>query len=274
MKFSVLISVYKNDCPDYFRIALESISTAQTLKPSQVVIVLDGPVPEEIIKIIDEVKIREADIEFTVLAKEVNQGLAAALNTGIDYCKYQWIARMDADDISLPDRFSRQAAYIGINPEVEVLGGAISEFSEIPGDLCSERHVGLSQEDIMRMAKRRTPMNHVSVMYRKEAVIRAGKYSEDFGKLEDYKLWVDLISVKACMRNIDDVLVYVRTGNGFVSRRSNRREIKDWDMLQCYLLKNRMVTPITAFINKLYIRCFIYMPGWMKKMAYRFFLRK
>lgn len=274
MKFSALMSVYQNDSTDFFRIALESISTEQILKPSQIVIVLDGPVPVETREVISEVKKREADIEFTVVSLDVNRGLAAALNTGIDYCKYEWIARMDSDDISLPDRFLKQITYIKNNPEVDVLGGTISEFSLIPGDLCSERHVGLSQEEIMRMAKSRTPMNHVSVMYKKDTVIRAGKYSEDFGKLEDYKLWVDLIAIKACMRNVDDILVYVRTGNGFVSRRSNRREIKDWDMLQCYLLENHMVTPITALKNKLYIRCFIYMPGWMKEMAYKLFLRR
>lgn len=274
MKFSVLISVYKNDDPVFLGEALKSISTSQTVKPAQIVIVLDGPVSEEAHKIINDLIQKESKIEFTVVPLESNKGLAAALNVGIDYCKYEWIARMDSDDISLPDRFMKQVEYIEQNSDIDIVGGTISEFQNKPGDIHSERHVGLSQQEIEKMAKSRTPMNHVSVMYKKQAVINAGKYSEDFGKLEDYKLWVDMIANGTRMRNIDDILVYVRTGNGFIARRSSKREITDWDMLQRYLLKGGIIDRYTALKNKLYIRCFIYMPGWMKETAYKTLLRQ
>ena len=274
MKFSVLISVYKNDNPVFFREALESISTSQTVKPAQIVIVIDGPVPEEIHNIINDSIQKENEIDFTVVPLEINKGLATALNVGIDHCKYEWVARMDSDDISLPDRFMKQVEYIEQNPETDIVGGAISEFQNKPGDIHSERHVGLDQQAIEKMAKSRTPMNHVSVMYKKQAVVNAGKYAEDFGKLEDYKLWVDMIVNGAHMSNIDDVLVYVRTGNGFIARRSNKREITDWDMLQSYLLKGGIINKHIALKNKLYIRCFIYMPGWMKEIAYKTVLRR
>ena len=274
MQFSVLLSVYGKDDASFFKEALLSISKEQTIKPAQVVVVEDGPVPEGIEQSIDDAIKAAPDCEFTVIRKPQNAGLAAALNTGLKSCKYEWVARMDSDDISLPDRFEKQLAYIENHPDVDVIGGSIAEFSERPGDQQSERHVGLDMKAICEMARSRTPMNHVTVMYKKSSVERAGCYSENFGKLEDYKLWVDLLGKDALLANIDDILVYVRTGNGFITRRSNKREITDWDMLQSYLLDNGIINKITSLKNKIYIRCFIYMPGWMKVLIYKFLLRK
>lgn len=274
MDFSVLMSVYKNDDPNFFEEALNSISTNQSFKPKQVVIVEDGPVNSIIDDVIEKVKIKNKKIEFTILSKKKNEGLASALNDGINLCKYDWIARMDSDDISVDDRFEKQINYILSNDNVDVLGGAIEEFNSIPGDLKSKRVVALDNDGIKAKAKRRTPMNHVSVMYKKDAVKSVGGYSVSFGKLEDYKLWVDLINSNYTLNNLEDVLVNVRVGNGFLARRSNKREIKDWDMLQKYLLKNGIVNKFEAFANKIYIRGFIYMPGWLKKLAYKTVLRR
>ena len=181
---------------------------------------------------------------------------------------------MDSDDISLPDRFDKQLAYIENHPNVDVIGGAIAEFTNTLGDMQSERHVGLDMKAIRKMAKTRTPMNHVSVMFKKAVVEKAGGYCENFGKLEDYKLWVDLLGNHAVLANIDDVLVYVRTGNGFIARRSNKREIVDWDMLQSYLLGAGIINRFEALKNRLYIRAFIYMPGFLKVFLYKTVLRK
>lgn len=274
MEFSVLMSVYGKDNADDFKEALKSVTLTQTKKPKQVVIVQDGIVPSSIDEIIDDIKNQTSEIEITVLKKETNQGLASALNSGLSLCKYDWIARMDSDDISVADRFEKQIAFIENNMDIAVLGGAIAEFENEIGDIQSERHVELIHEEITRMAKSRTPMNHVSVMYLKSAVLAVGGYSEDFGKLEDYKLWVDLIAAGYKLANIDDIIVNVRVGKGFIERRSNKREIQDWDMLQTYLLKNNMITKRKAWVNKLYIRMFIYMPAWMKKIAYKTILRR
>lgn len=274
MKFSVLMSVYGKDNPAFFREALKSVSSDQTLKPSQIVIVEDGPVPVEVNTAIDSLKNDNTDIEFTVLSKEKNEGLAAALNDGIALCKYKWAARMDSDDISAPDRFEKQVAFIENNPEVDIVGGYIDEFVEDPRASVSIRKVGLTHDDIKKMATTRTPMNHMSVFYSLDAVRTAGCYAVDFGKLEDYKLWVDMISSGAQFANLKDILVHVRIGNGFIARRSNKREINDWDMLQKYLLDAKMITKPKALKNKAYIRIFTYMPAWMKKIAYKTVLRK
>jgi glycosyltransferase involved in cell wall biosynthesis len=204
----------------------------------------------------------------------VNEGLAAALNDGLAICKHDFVARMDADDISVSDRFEKQITFLSQNSKITALGGSIAEFENMIGDISSERHVALTHNEIKRMAKFRTPMNHVSVMYSKQDVLEVGGYSVDFGKLEDYKLWIDLIISGKLLANLDDVLVNVRVGKGFIERRSNKREIQDWDMLQKYLLKGNMVSKKQALINRIYIRAFIYMPAWMKKIAYRTLLRK
>lgn len=272
--FSVLMSVYSKDSVAFFKEALLSVSYNQTLKPTQVVVVEDGPVPSEMEDAINEVISMTPECEFTIIRKPVNAGLAAALNHGIAACKYEWIARMDSDDISLNDRFEKQINYVIEHPEVDCMGGSIAEFTETPGDLQSERHVGLNMKSIKEMAKVRTPMNHVSVFYKKSTVEKVGSYSENFGKLEDYKLWVDLISNNATLGNIDDILVYVRVGNGFIERRSNTREITDWDMLQSYLLNSGLINRFDAFKNKCYIRAFIYIPSWLKKVLYQTILRK
>lgn len=275
VKFSVLISVYHKDVPEYFDLALRSVTVEQTLRPEQVVIVEDGPVPVQMEEVINSVMEEVPEIDFTVLRRSENKGLAVSLNEGLRACRNEWIARMDSDDISVPERFEKEFAVIKDNDfNIDIVGSYIDEFSEKVGDISSIRTVGVSQEDIKRMTKKRTPFNHMSVIYKKSIVEKAGCYSENFGKLEDYKLWVDMFSIGARAVNIPEVLVHVRVGNGFIERRSNKREIQDWDMLQQYLLKGGIVNRGEALMNKLYIRVFIYTPSFVKKFLYKFLLRK
>lgn len=268
------MSVYGKDNTAFFKEALLSVSLKQTLKPSQIVIVEDGPVPAETEMVIKDVTSQIPECEFTIIRKAVNAGLAAALNSGLKACKYEWIARMDSDDISRPDRFEKQFNYINLHPETDCIGGAIAEFHDTPGDMQSERHVGLNEKEIREMAKSRTPMNHVTVMYRKSTILNIGGYCENFGKLEDYKLWVDMLSAGYHAANLPDIIVDVRVGNGFIERRSNKREIEDWDNLQRYLLNAGFISHIQALLNKFYIRLFIYTPPTLKQILYKHILRK
>lgn len=273
MDFSVLMSVYGKDNPDYYRLALESVTTNQIVKPKQIVIVYDGPVPVQVDEITNDIKEKNPGILFSIIKQEVNKGLASALNIGLQHCLYEYVARMDSDDISLPTRFKMQVEYVEKNPETDLLGGYISEFIDTPENTITIRRVGLSRDEILHMAKRRTPFNHVTVFYRKTCVLSVGGYAEDFGKLEDYRLWVDLISAGFVFANIDDILVNVRTGDGQIQRRSSRREITDWDRLQAYLLRAGIITRWDSFTNKLLIRIFTLMPASLKKIAYKTVLR-
>ncbi len=272
-KFSVLMSVYQNENTNFLRRALQSIGPDQVRKPDQIVLVVDGPIGEELEKVIEEFPLSVGAIAFDVIRKEKNEGLAAALNTGLTVCKHELVARMDSDDISLPNRFELQMGYMSLHPETDVLGGTITEFQQDEDTILDRRTVPEEHEQIVAMLKTRNPFNHMSVMFRKSAVEAVNGYSCDFGKLEDYKLWVDLMLANCKFHNLQEDLVHVRVGNGFLERRSNRREIFDWDMLQRYLLAAGMITKAKARKNKLYIRCFIYMPKWMKKIVYKTVLR-
>ncbi len=276
MKFSVLMSVYKNDNADYLLKAIQSVTIDQTLKPTQLVLVKDGPVPENIDASIQKMQLALNDIgiEFTVISKEVNAGLASALNTGLEYCKYEYVARMDSDDISLPSRFELEIPYIAGKPDISILGGGITEFEDDERFPIQARIVPQKHDDIVDMLRTRNGMNHMTVVFKKSDIVRLGGYSEDFGKLEDYKLWVDAVCAGLKLQNIPEICVNVRVGSGFIERRSNKREIQDWDMLQGYLKKAKLIGTRKALINKLYIRVFIYMPAWMKKIAYKTVLRK
>lgn len=276
MKFSVLMSVYKSDNAEYLLRAIASVTTDQTLKPAQLVLVKDGPVSEEIDAIITKMQptLNNIGIEFAVISKEVNAGLAAALNTGLEYCKYEYVARMDSDDVSLPNRFELELPYIADNPSISVLGGGITEFEDDEKVPIQARIVPQKHDEIVDMLRTRNAMNHVTVVFKKSDIVKLGGYSENFGKLEDYKLWVDAVCAGLKLQNISHVCVNVRVGAGFIERRSNKREIQDWDMLQEYLKKAKLIGNGKALINKLYIRVFIYMPAWMKKIAYKTILRK
>lgn len=274
MKFSVIMSVYIGDSGKHFQRALNSVSVEQTLRPSQIVIVKDGPVNPEIERIISICSSKASDINFTIIKKDINEGLASALNLALEVCDYDWVARMDSDDISVPNRFEKQVTYILRNSDISVLGANIQEFYDDELKLKSKRVVKCRHVDIIKMAKTRTPMNHVSVFYKKADVKSVGGYSENFGKLEDYKLWIDLIIAGKIFHNLSDVLVLVRTGNGFIERRSNRREVRDWDMLQKYLINMGIIGKLRAQLNRGYIRMFIYMPPALKKLLYKTILRK
>ena len=169
MKYSVLMSVYKNDNPDFLKIALESIYEKQTRKPDEIVVVFDGPLTELLYTVLDEfAKGKESIVHY--LPQKVNLGLGEALRIGSSFCSGDYILRMDSDDISVPERFEKQIAYLEAHPEVDVLGADIAEFQDSPDEemrlrVCPERH-----EDIVRMGKKRNPMNHVSVCLKREAL--------------------------------------------------------------------------------------------------------
>lgn len=276
MKFSVLMSVYQKDDADYLLRAIQSVTTDQKLKPSQLVLVKDGPVSEKIDRNIQRMQsvLKDESIEFTVVPIGENVGLAAALNTGLRHCRYEYVARMDSDDIALPKRFELEFAYITDHPELSVLGGGITEFEDDEKIPIRTRIVPQSHHEIAAMLKTRNAVNHVTVVFRKSDILKLGGYSEDFGKLEDYKLWVDAVCAGFKLHNISDICVNVRVGAGFIERRSNKREIQDWDMLQSYLQEARLIGRKKALLNKLYIRAFIYMPAWVKKIVYQTILRK
>ena len=218
MQFSTLMSVYKNDKPDEVACALDSILN-QSRRPDQVVLVIDGPVSGELRELIERYASQEPSIDTVPLKKNV--GLGKALGIGLTHCKYEYAARMDSDDYSLPDRFEKQVNFLEKHPEIDVLGGQIAEYdSEMKKELAI-RTVPLSSDQITKRMRVRNGMNHVTVMYRKSAVLAAGNY-QHCPYFEDYYLWCRMIKAGHKFQNLDSVLVNVRTGEGMYQRRGGK----------------------------------------------------
>ena len=273
MKISVLMSVYKNDDPIFLREALISIYEKQTRKPDEIVVVFDGPLSDELYDVLNRFQSDKKEIVF-YYPQQTNKGLGEALRIGAEYCTGDYIFRMDSDDISVPERFAKQCAYIESNPNIDVLGTDIAEFYEKTDEdnkrvrVCPKEHA-----DIVKMGKKRNPMNHVTVCMKKESLMKCGNY-ESLLLLEDYYLWLKMIANGCVLANINESLVYVRIGNEFHSKRSSRVRIKGWKVLQEYMLGHGMIKKSESLMNMLYIRVFTYCPEWTKKIIYGKILRK
>lgn len=214
--FSVLMSLYIKEKPDYFRACMESI-LSQTVMPDEIVIVKDGPVTEELDAVLNEYVCKKPSL-YTIVPLETNRGLGLALAEGILHCKHELVARMDTDDICRKDRFELQLAEFQKNPELDVCGSHIVEFETDVSNTVAQRTVPLTDEDIKKYQKRRDGVNHMTVMYKKSKVLEAGNYQSCM-LMEDTYLWVRMILAGATFMNIDDSLVYARIGKDMYERR-------------------------------------------------------
>lgn len=272
-RYSVLMSVYKNDDADFLKIALESIYDKQTRKPDEVVVVFDGPLKEPLYAVLNEFQKGREDV-IKYYPQEVNRGLGEALRIGSELCTGDYILRMDSDDISDERRFEKQVAYVEAHPEIDALGTDIAEFNEDPFKeetrlrVCPANH-----EDIVKMAKRRNPMNHVTACIKKSALMKAGGY-QTLLLLEDYLLWLNMIVAGCTLANLNEALVYVRVGNGFDGKRGSKERIIGWSKLQDIMLEHGMINRFEAIMNKLYIRAFVNTPAGLKKWLYSNLLRR
>lgn len=266
------MSVYKNDNPEYFKYALKSIFD-QTLLPSEVVLVIDGNVTKEILDVIDQFKIEiSREILFKIIHLPQNVGLGRALNIAVKNCTYEYIARMDSDDISIPERFQIQMNKFQMNKNISVVGGNIVEFIDDKSNVIGMRIVPQNHKDIVKYMKRRCPFNHVTVMFKKSAVLDAGNYQHLLYN-EDYFLWLKLFENGANFANVPEKLVYVRVGKEMYQRRGGYIYFKSEYFIQKYLLRQNMIGRITFFENVL-IRIIVQLilpdsvRGWLfKKFA-------
>ena len=271
--YSVLMSVYKKDKPDFLKLALESIYDNQTRKPDEVVVVFDGPLREPLYKVLDDFqKGREGIIKY--YHQEVNSGLGQALRLGSEKCTGDYILRMDSDDISDPKRFEKQIAFAEAHPELDGMGCYIAEFNEDPRrERMRIRVCPTNHEDILKMAKKRNPMNHVTACIKRSALEKCGGY-QTLLLLEDYLLWINMITSGAKLANLNESLVYVRVGNGFNGKRGSKERIEGWWKLQKIMIKAGMINRLQAWMNMFYIYVFVKTPNGLKELLYRYLLRK
>lgn len=230
MSFSVLMSVYSREDADYLEQAFDSLLN-QSLKSSDIVVVHDGPLNDSLYKVINRWKL-SLPIKEVILDKNV--GLGIALNEGLNSCIYDLVARVDTDDINLPNRFEAQYQYMCDNPHVALCGSHISEFDSDPKEIMSIRKVPLGN-DVIKSIFKRNPFNHMSVMYRKSAVLDSGSYLH-FKYMEDYYLWIRMYLNGYKLDNLDMILVNARIGNGMLERRKGFDYYKSELRFMKYLL--------------------------------------
>lgn len=215
MKFSVLLSVYRKEYPLFFQQSLNSL-LSQTLLPDEIVLVKDGPLTEELERIIANFSVRF--LRLKVIALSTNQGLGKALNEGLRHCSFDFVARMDTDDIAFSNRFEKQIAVFKEMPEVDVVGAWVDEFENDYQNVVSTRKLPEFHDDILRFAQMRNPINHPVVIFKKSAVLSVGGY-EHFPLLEDYFLWVRMLNSGAKFYNIQESLLYFRFSTAMLRRR-------------------------------------------------------
>lgn len=266
--FSLLISVYAQEKAPYFDSAMHSIWEDQVLKPTQIVLVKDGPLGEALEEVIARWQERLFGV-LTIVALEHNMGLGDALNRGLEYCTYELVARMDSDDIALPQRFAMQMACFAKHPQIGICGGWIGEFDTHQTHPTAYRKVPQYHDEIASFAKYRSPLNHASVMFKKNEVLKAGGYQKML-YLEDYYLWIRMIQNGVIFYNLQEVILHVRAGDEMLQRRRGWNYLSSEITLLNYMRRSRFLTlfEYTAIlITKIAIRL---MPKSALKQIYTF----
>lgn len=272
-KFSVITSIYKKDNPEFVRVALDSILMSQTVKPTEIVLVRDGLVPEVLDKLLNEYEARFPEV-FNIIRLNQNGGLGKALKLGVESAKYDIVARMDSDDICLPNRFELQLQYMETHPECDIIGGQMTEFIGEPSNIVGKRIVPESNEDIYNYMKGRCALNHVTVMFRKDSILKVGNYQDWFWN-EDYYLWVRMMMNKCVFANLSDVLVNVRSGEDQYARRGGMKYFKSEEGIQRLMLDNKLINQWEYSVNvakRLIVQ--LLLPNWLRGWVFRTFARK
>lgn len=266
--FTLLLPVYAKDRPEFVRLAFESSVQQQILAPTAAVIVQDGPVPEalaaELRRLADE-----SPIPVELVVQPENRGLTEALNAGLAACRTEVVARMDADDVSLPERFARQWGLI--EQGFDLVGTGMAEFEEDPSAPVSVRVPPVGADRIREHARTHNPFNHPTMMYRASAVERVGGY-QPFGKMEDYWLGVRMIDGGARVENLPDPLVRYRVGAGAFGRRGGWAEARTEWRLQGELRRMGFVTTGQYLRNVAVKGAYRLMPAGLKKVLFRRFV--
>ncbi len=267
-RFSVSMCVYGKDDPEHFRIALYSVYR-QTLLPDEVVLVVDGPVPEETEAVIKSFGTYPGFKVFRLLQ---NMGHGIARMTGLKHCSLPYVAIADADDINLPDRFKKQINAFKKDPELSVLGGALKQFIGAPDNVIATSIKPTEDAEIKRFLRTHSPIAQTTAMFRKADVMAVGGYL-DWYCAEDYYLWLRLYLAGCKFGNLQNCLVYVRVSEAQYRRRGGWRFFNSTRKLFGFMLKNKIIG-LPLYIYNVAVRFVlqILLPtklrGWIRKKYY------
>jgi len=251
--YSVLMSVYKKEKPEYLRTAMNSM-WQQTVPTDDFVLVCDGTLTPELDAVITEME--SVYDRLHVIRYDDNRGLGKALDIGIEYCKNELIARMDSDDISLPDRCERQLALFENNELLSICSGAVSEFVGEKDNVVSVRAVPENQSQIVKQMRTRSAFNHPAVMYKKSEVLRCGGYGI-LKRKQDHDLFSRMMNMNCNAYNIQDTILLFRADENNLGRRKSWENCKSYIIAQWNILK-RGHCSIKDFAFVMIAQCFFF----------------
>lgn len=220
------MSVYKKDDPSFLITAIESM-LKQTVLCEQFIIVEDGPLSENLQRVIDGYAVKQPEM-FSVVKLSENMGLGKALDKGLEVCRNDLVARMDADDISLPSRCEKLLDLFEKNPKLGLAGTNIDEFYDDPQNIVSSRKVPCDYESIRKFMRRRSPFNHPTVMFKKSEVVRCGGYGK-MKRKQDFDLFARMLNMDCFALNIDESLLLFR------SNKDNYKRRRSWEYCKSYI---------------------------------------
>ncbi len=270
INFSVLMSVYKKEKPEYLKFALDSV-IKQTLAPTEIVLVKDGPLTDSLNEVIKDYQTKHSF--FKVIELKKNVGLGKSLNEGMRHCSFDFVARMDTDDCCEQKRFEKQFSVLTKKPELDVIGSCIHEYDEDLNNIMSTRSVPETDSEIKNYMKKRNPLNHVSIIYRRDKVLAAGGYI-DCPYFEDYYLWCRMAKNGCIFYNIQEPLVKVRAGAGMIKRRGGFSYIKKAIYFEKEILKLRTIGLPRFFYNSFVRMVVALFPSNLRQIFYLKRLRK
>lgn len=268
-RFSVLMSLYLKERPEYLRESLDSVFN-QTLKADEIVLVEDGPLTEQLNEVVQTYCTTHPELKLVSLP--VNGGLGKALNEGLKHCSYELVVRMDTDDIASLDRFEKQVKFMQENPDIDISSAWLKEFEGTINNVKSIKKVPETHFEISSYIKSRNPLNHPSVIFRKSAVENSGGY-QHFPLFEDYYLWARMFVNGAKFGNLQECLLYFRISSDMFKRRGGFKYAMNSAKFQITLHKLGIVSLITALKASL-VRGTVYMmPNNIRKIIYSKLLR-
>ncbi|MHA8078936.1 glycosyltransferase [Aquirufa antheringensis] len=260
------MSVYYKESPINLHNSLYSIWDIQYLKPDQIVLVCDGILTKELLEVVDMWEIKLKDI-LTVIQLEYNLGLSNALNVGLRYCSFDYVARMDSDDISHPNRFSLQMNFMELRPNISILGSSVLEFKGDISNIISIRKVASDHISIKKRFKYFCPINHPSVIFNKNDVLSVGGYRDIYLK-EDLDLWLRLLNEGFLFHNLNDELLYYRVSDELYKRRGGFNYFISELNLINFRYKLNMINIVELFLLYIIILPIRLVPSVFRKYVY------
>ncbi|WP_418454660.1 glycosyltransferase family 2 protein [Allofournierella sp.] len=260
--YSVLMSVYEKENPEYFRQSVESILN-QTLPSDNFVLVCDGPLTPALESVLEVYK-----NALQIVRLPENHGLGIALNEGLKHCRYELVARMDSDDISFPTRCEQEVAAFEETPNLDILSSTLLEFEDDPEKITGKRELPADSKAICAFSRKRCPFNHPTVMFRKSAVESAGGYQGTY-RMEDYYLWIRMLQNGAKGKNLAEPLLYMRTPHDMYLRRGGKAYAKDMLRFHWWLHKTKWSSLADYFTGAVPHALVCMLPNRVRRIVYK-----